>query len=161
VNNVKLNLFCVFISAIFVFFATSEVVGQNRKSVSGREVTGTFRSFYTGKFKGSYNEIKIEALGGGKLKVSFDLTYPYVVNKELSANLGSNSGTATIEGDTAVFKDEEFGQCTITLKFTKPGTLIVTQNGSDAECGFGRNVTADGTYKKTSSAKPKFESPEN
>jgi hypothetical protein len=45
--------------------------------------------------------------------------------------------------------------CKITLKFSKPGTLIVTtENG--LECGFGLNVSADGRYKKTSGAKPKF-----
>jgi hypothetical protein len=31
--------------------------------------------------------------------------------------------------------------------------LIVEQEG---ECGFGQNVTANGTYKKVSSEKPKF-----
>lgn len=157
----KSNLFAWLITALIIFSVASAANAQNRKSVSGREVTGTFRSYFTGKFKGSYNEIKIQALGKGNLKVSFELTYPYVVNGEPSANLGSNTGTAIIEGDTAVFKDDEFGQCTIRLRFTKPGTLVVTQNGNDVECGFGRNVTADGTYKKTSSAKPKFESPEN
>jgi hypothetical protein len=39
------------------------------------------------------------------------------------------------------------------MKFTG-GKLIVTQVGT---CGFGNRVVADGTYKKTSSKKPKFE----
>jgi hypothetical protein len=157
----KRNIFACFIAALIIWTAASETSAQSRASVSGKEVTGTFRSYFSGKFKGSFNEIRIEALGKGKLKVAFDLTYPYVVNGELSANLGTNEGNATIEGDTAVFKDEELGNCTITLKFTKPGTLVVTQNGSDAQCGFGHNVTADGTYRKASNAKPKFESPAN
>ena len=79
----------------------------------------------------------------------------------MSANTGTQSGPATIEADTAVFKDPEYDQCTITLKFTKPGTLVVTQKGNDFECGFGRNVNAGGTYKKTGSVKPKFDSSEN
>lgn len=157
-NCMNRNLFAFFIAALTIWSGTSETIAQNRKSVSGKEVTGTFRSYFSGKFKGSFNEIKIEALGNNKLKVSFDLAYPYEVNGELSANTGTNSGTATIEGDIAVFKDDEFGQCTIMLKFTKPGTLVVTQSGG-AACGFGHNVIADGTYKKSSSAKPKFESP--
>lgn len=156
----KINFIACFIAALIVCPA-SETIAQKRASVSGKEVTGTFRSYFSGKFKGSYDEIKIEALGKGKLKVAFNLTYPYVVNGEMSANLGTNEGVATIEGDTAIFKDKEYEQCTITLKFTQPGTLVVTQSGSDFECGFGHNVSASGTYKKTSSAKPKFEAPEN
>ena len=46
--------------------AAGETYAQkNRKSVSGAEVTGTFRMNFSGKFKGSYNEIKIQALGRG------------------------------------------------------------------------------------------------
>ena len=42
----------------------------------------------------------------------------------------------------------------ITLRFADD-KLIVTQTGI---CGFGHNVSAEGTYKKISSKKPKFES---
>lgn len=34
-----------------------------RSSVAASEVNGTFRSYFTGKYKGSFNEIKILALG--------------------------------------------------------------------------------------------------
>jgi hypothetical protein len=40
--------------------ASSEAFAQ-RKAVSGAEVTGTFRSCYTGKYKGFCNEILIQA----------------------------------------------------------------------------------------------------
>jgi hypothetical protein len=46
--------------------------------------------------------------------------------------------------------------CKITIKFSKPGTLVVTTAESDQGCGFGLNVSANGTYRKTSGAKPKF-----
>lgn len=131
-----------------------KTIAQNRKSVSAAEVNGTFRSYFGGKFKGSYNEIRILALGKGKLKVAFDLVYPYVDGTgELSANLGSTEGEAEIEGDTAVFMDDEYGECAITIKFLKPGAIAVSQEG---DCGFGLNVSADGNYRKTSGVKPKF-----
>ena len=61
------------------------------------------------------------------------------------ANEGEGSGVATIEGDTAIFKPEGAEEeCQITLKFTG-GKLVVTQTGI---CGFGHNVSAEGTYKK-------------
>jgi hypothetical protein len=101
--------------------------------------------------------VKILALGKGKLRVAFELVYPYMTGAgEISANVGTADGTATIEGDTAVYSSDEFGQCRITIKFVKPGTIEITQYTTDGECGFGHNVNASGTYKKASGAKPKF-----
>jgi len=144
-------------SLIFLFSATGTVNAQSRKSVGAAKVSGTFRSYFSGKFKGSYNEIKILARGKGKLRVAFDLVYPYIDGAgDESANMGNASGTAIIEGDTAVYSTDEYGQCTITIKFVKRGTIEVAQSTDDGACGFGFNVKADGTYKKSSGAKPKL-----
>lgn len=149
----KLLLFANLIFVISVVQATA----QDRKAVSAAETNGTFRSYFGGKFKGSYDEIKILSVSKGKLRVAFALTYPYTDGTGgLTANTGEADGTAIIEGDTAVYSSDEFGKCRITIKFVKPGTIKVTQSGADNECGFGFNVSSDGTYKKTSSAKPKF-----
>jgi hypothetical protein len=128
-----------------------------RPSVSAAEVNGTFRMNFTGKFKDVSNEIKILALGGGKLRTAMDLIYPYVVNGEMSANMGYLDGEASIKGDTAVFESNEFGKCRITINFVKAGTIKVTQEGSDSDCGFGHNVFSQGTYRKVSGKKPTFE----
>jgi hypothetical protein len=148
----------ILIAVVFAVSLPAAVAGQaSRKSFSGAEVTGTFHRAFTGKFKGSANEIKILALGKGKLKVSFDLLYPFIDgNGEKSANMGQLEGNAAIVGDTATLTSTEFGPCTITIKFVRPGTIKVTQEGDDSACGFGHNVSADGTYKKVSGAKPKF-----
>ena len=71
--------------------------------------------------------------------------------------MGELDGEATIKGDTAVYSSTEFGQCTITLGFVKPGALKVTQDGSDVDCGFGNNVVSTGVYRKVSGNQPKFE----
>ena len=127
-----------------------------RNSVSGAEVTGTFRMSFTGKFKDSSNEIRILALGKGKLRVAFDLQHPYTMSGGgPMVNIGNAEGIAEIAGDRAAFAPGE-GPCRITINFVRPGTIKVTQQGTDADCGFGANVTADGTYKKVSSARPKF-----
>ena len=149
----------VLILGLFVFAAIVPVNGYGqtgRRSVPAAEVNGTFRMNFTGKFRGSSNEIKIRALGGGRLRVAMELLYPYIVKGELSANMGDLDGEATITGDTAVYSSTEFGQCTITIKFVRPGTIKVSQKGTDADCGFGHNVMADGTYKKISNRKPVF-----
>lgn len=153
------KLFIIFGFVFLTFGLLQTELFAQRKAVSGAEVTGTFEYKFKGKFKGSRNVIAVQALGKGKLKVQFDLTYPYTMaNGELMVNVGTSTGTALIEGDTAVYTDDENGTCRITLKFTKPGTLVVTQKGDSVECGFGFNVSADGTYQKSSSKKPKFES---
>ena len=83
----------IFASLIFMFSVVS-INAQNRKSVSAAEVNGTYRSGFGGKYKGSYSEIKILALGAGKLRVFFGLTYPYVDGTgALSANVGEADGT--------------------------------------------------------------------
>lgn len=148
------------LSLAFCLWPNPRVFAQ-RAAVSGAEVTGTFRSYFTGVGKGSYNEILIQALGGNKLKVEMSLVYPYKANREALANVGEATGEAIIKGDTAIFvpdyAKENNNGCRITLKFLKPGNLVVTTE-NNLDCGFGLNVEADGTYRKTSAAKPKFTS---
>jgi hypothetical protein len=153
------SVFLMLCLTAFTGFNAVDTHGQTqRKSVSAAEVTGTFRYTFPGKFKGSSSDIKILALGRGKLKIGFDLVYPYAYDKgELMSNVGQVEGTADIEGDTAVYSAKEFGSCKITIKFLRPGVIKVSQQETDAGCGFGHNVRADGTYRKVSSKKPKFD----
>lgn len=150
--------FLILSAIAFSIFLTISASGQaTRKRVSASEVTGTFRREFTGKFRGLSSEIRIVSIGRGKLRVAFDLIYPYEIGDgELTANTGTADGEARIEGDTAVYSSNEFGPCRITIKFVRPGRINAAQKGSDADCGFGHNVSADGGYKKVSSAKPKF-----
>lgn len=143
-------LFISFLVFIFLSITTTQTIAQTGKAVSGAEVTGTFRD-------ASGSEFRILALGKGKLRLAFSGVYPYkMTNGEMSANIGEASGEAVIAGDTAAFKPADTEQCTITLKFLSGGRLKVAQKGTDAECGFGANVSADGNYKKKSVAKPNF-----
>jgi hypothetical protein len=150
-----LKFSAIFAILSFVVFAT-QTSAQTRQSVGASEVNGTFRYYFEGKYKGNFNEIKILALGKEKLRVAFQLVYPFTDGTGgLMVNTGEASGTATIEGDTATFLPDETTGCIITIKFVKRGTIKVTQEG-DSDCGFGLNVNSQGTYKKSSSAKPRF-----
>ena len=138
----------------------SETYSQ-RKAVSESEVTGTFRSYFKGKARRTYNEILIRALANNKIRIEMELVYPYVANGAL-ANFGTATGHAVINGDTAVFVPDDTvtggtEPCKITIRFTKPGTLVVSTENNLA-CGFGFNVSADGRYRKVSGAKPQFRS---
>jgi hypothetical protein len=118
---------------------------ESDKSVTAAQVNGTWKT------KGG--EFRIFALGKRRLRVKFSGVYEYKTPQGPMANEGEGSGIATIEGDTAIFKPEGAEEeCQITLKFTG-GKLVVTQTGI---CGFGHNVSAEGTYKRISSKKPKF-----
>jgi hypothetical protein len=152
----KYILLSIVFASLFVISA-SDSFGQ-RAAVSGKEVTGTFKYEFTGKYKGSWNEIQIQALGNNKVKIGFDLTYPYTMaNGDLMANVGNAVGEADIVGDEAIFTQSEGGTCSIRVKFVKAGVIKVTQEQAEAGCGFGLNVSAEGTYKKVSSTKPKFD----
>ncbi len=142
-----------------MLFSIPASAQKSRASVSGAEVTGTFKMSFIGKkYKDLTNDLMIQAMGGGKLHIAFDLIYPYTLNNgEISVNMGSLEGEASIKGDTAIYESSEFGPCKITIKFVSPGRVKVTQSGSDADCGFGHNVFTQGTYRKVSSKRPKFE----
>lgn len=142
---------------VFAGGAVSTVNGQ-RKAVSAAEVNGTYRMNFRGTFKKFSNDIKLLALGKGKVRFAMDLVYPYKLRSgEDMVNMGSIDGEASISGDTAVFRSED-GACKITFKFLRPGVMKVVQDANDADCGFGHNVTADGTYIKVSAGRPAFES---
>jgi hypothetical protein len=127
-----------------VLIITASAFGDD---VTAAQVNGTWKM--------KNNEFKIWALGQQRLQIEFFGTYEYKSPAGPMANTGEGRGIARIEGDTAIFKpDGAEEECQITLKFGN-GKLIVTQTGM---CGFGHNVIADGTYHRTSSKKPKFES---
>lgn len=119
------------------------------KDVSAAQVNGTWKS-KTGEFK-------IWALGKGLLRVEFSGVYEYKTAEGPMANTGEGHGAAQIEGDIAKFRpDGAEEECQIVLKFGG-GKLVVTQEGT---CGFGNHVSAAGSYRKTSSREPRFESGE-
>jgi len=101
------------------------------------------------------SEFRVLALGHNKLKVQFDGIYMTLAK---SPNMGYAMGEATIQGNVATFIPPDTERCKITVTFL-PKRLVVNQDGSDVDCGFGHNVNATGTYRKIRSGKPKFETP--
>jgi hypothetical protein len=112
--------------------------------VTAAQANGVYRYYQS--------EFRILALGHKKLKVQFDGIYMTLAK---NPNMGSAMGEATIDGNVATFKPQDTERCEITLVFL-PGKLRVTQDGSDADCGFGHNVNAAGIYRKIRGGKPKI-----
>jgi hypothetical protein len=130
--------------ALLVFLAAAAGASP---AVTADELTGTYRA--------GASEIKILALDAEKLKVQFALVYEHDSPAGPTANTGEASGEVTIDGNIAEFVPDESGDCTITMTFLPKGRLKVEQEGN--ECGFGHNVRADGTFRKVSNRKPKFD----
>ncbi len=153
------SILTVLCAALFFgFSATAASAQTSRKSVPAAEVNGTFRMPFTGRFKGSSNEIKILALGGGKLHIAMELMYPFVVNGELSANLGELDGEAAIVGDVAVYDSmPRTAHALSPSNSSGPARSRSRRKAWTSLADLAHNVFADGTYKKISSAKPKFD----
>ena len=126
---------------------TSSKLGRRNQMVTAAQVNGDYR-FYKSEFS-------VLSLGHNKLKVQFDGVYTTLAK---SVNVGYAMGEATIEGNVATFVPPDTERCKITMTFL-PGKLVVKQDGSDVDCGFGHNVNATGSYRKIRSGKPKFETP--
>lgn len=142
------NAICLVILAL--------ILPANAQQKDGSPPARPQTSQLTGTYVNRTGDWKILDLGNGKLKAACSLTYLYKVRGLLTAHIGEGSGEATLTGKTAVFKPENTTACTITLKFVG-NKLIVKQEGSDADCGFGHHVYANGTYRKQSSRPPKFD----
>ncbi len=139
-KKILLATFCL---AAFAVTATA----QNTKVVTAAQANGVYRYYDS--------EVRLLALGHNKLKVQFDGIYHTIAK---SVNMGYAMGEATIEGNVATFVPPDTQGCKITMTFLR-AKLVVKQDGSDFDCGFGHNVNATGTYRKIRGGKPKFESP--
>ncbi len=130
--------------------ATARAQSSTTAVLHYKDVVGTYR-------ERSGSTFSIDRAPQGMLSINFEGNYEYrMADGGMMANTGAASGTAKLVGDTAVFKPAETTACTLTLVF-KPRRLIVKQEGNDSDCGFGHNVSADGTYKLTSRRVAKFD----
>jgi hypothetical protein len=118
--------------------------GPTRRIVSADQVNGLYR------YRGS--EFRILALGHNKLKVQFNGEW---MTRGGYPNIGEAMGEATIEGNVATFIPGDTTRCKITMTFLT-NRMEVTQEGTDADCGFGHNVMATGTYRRIKGGKPRF-----
>jgi hypothetical protein len=99
---------------------------------------------FTGTYKTENAEVLVQQTANGRLKFYISATY--------HTNDGEVSGEVPLTGNAARYVDKEL-DCALSFKFA-PSKLVVTQDGS---CGMGLNVSGSGSYKRVSSAPPKFE----
>ena len=106
-----------------------------------------------GLYKYLRNDFRVLALGHNKLKVQFNGEW---MTRGGYPNIGEAIGEATIVGKVATFIPGDTTRCKITMTFLPHNKMVVEQEGLDAECGFGHNVMAAGTYRRVKAGKPKW-----
>ena len=136
------------VSVFFTLLLCGAALPQTPRIVTAPQANGTYRY--------RQSEIKILALGNNKLRIQLDLIFAYKSPAGPTANTGEASGEATIENDTAIFYPSDDRKCKITIKFLTGNKIKVTEENT-IDCGFGMNVTSEGTYTKTKAGKPKFD----
>ena len=128
-----------------VLITTASTISQPQKTiVTAAQINGVY--------KYRRNDFRVLALGHNKLKIQFNGEW---MTRGGYPNIGEAFGEATIEGNVATFIPGDTTKCKITITFLT-NRMEVVQEGLDAECGFGHNVIATGTYKRVKAAKPKF-----
>jgi hypothetical protein len=137
--------YLLFIALLGSVFSAPQ--GQERKS---RAVTA---AQINGVYKYMRNDFRVLALGHNKLKVQFNGEW---MTRGGYPNIGEAIGEATIVGKVATFIPGDTSKCKITMTFLANNKMVVKQEGFDADCGFGHNVMASGTYRRVKAGKPKF-----
>ncbi len=89
---------------------------------------------------------------------------PNQIEFELECNRGAPSyssgfahATIDVREGVAVYRTTEFtGPCELKFELRR-GAVVVSQTGSDSDCGFGHGVACGGAYRLKSRKPPKFE----
>lgn len=135
-------------ATLLLLIAFQVVTAQGKTKSSPGSVTGTY-SLKRGTME---NSLDAQLLPKGKVKIY--LYASWIGSVALgNVHIGEIKATLPIKNRVAVY---ESGQCRITIRFTGRRALV-TQSGSDSDCDFGMNVSAEGTYTKRSSRRPKFD----
>jgi len=130
--------------------AQSPLVGTRKGAPgTGRVVTP---AQVNGLYRYRRNDFRILALGHHKLKVQFNGEW---MTRGGYPNIGEAIGEAEIEGNVATFIPGDTTKCKIIMTFLT-NRMEVTQEGYDADYGFGHNVMATGTYRRVKGGKPRF-----
>ena len=132
-------------TSILLLGSTFALTQSTRRVVTAAQINGVYKS--------SGNDFRILALGHNKLQVQFNGEW---MTRAGYPNIGEAIGEATIDGNVATFVPGDTKNCKITMTFLPPNKMVVTQEGSDAECGFGHNVMATGNYRRVKAGKPKW-----
>ena len=101
--------------------------------------------------RGTWQSIVVEPASAGNIEFDFSGMW-WGFNVDAPSGIGDLSAIVPIHEDQAEYSTREFTEkeCRISIKFSAD-KLEVKQTGEAFDCGFGHNVTADGTFERISS----------
>jgi TPR repeat protein len=119
---------------------------------SAQGVTGTYWSDGDNSL---IKQVMVQELSGGRIR--FELWASGALScVDMWAREGEASGRVVLTGHDAVWETQEFlERCRLRFSFG-PDEITLTQDGLAQDCGFGGEVYADGTYRRTSRQPPHF-----
>ena len=140
--------------ARLLILSTAASICAQEKRAQPRPAPDNITGSYRVRNRTTPNTMEALLLPDGKIK--FQLSAYWISNAEIgNANTGEAKGVAPLQNNVAVFEDGD-GKRRIKMRFTG-NKIIVTQKEEEFACGFEFNVTADGTYLKQDSRKPKLD----
>ncbi|HOX30400.1 MAG TPA: hypothetical protein P5080_05580 [Candidatus Paceibacterota bacterium] len=120
---------------------------------------------FTGTYSFNWGENGAQGKAGGKLLVKQVSAEEIDLALSLSGsapdfNSGKiYSGKAAISGNSAIYENNEFGNCKFEIIFDANKAVIKAVGGSSSRglaCGFGQSVDAEGVYEKINGEVPVF-----
>jgi hypothetical protein len=139
-------------SALIISSFSSFLCAQETKTKPKQASRTVTAAQINGVYKYGRNDFRALVLGHHKMKVQFNGEW---MTRGGYPNIGEAIGEATINGNVATFIPGDTTQCKITMAFF-PNRMKVVQEGLDADCGFGHNVIATGTYRRVKAGRPRF-----
>jgi hypothetical protein len=123
------------------------MAGLTAAALALASLTGTWS--WTGPQESGGTLAVVDDAGGTRFQLQLSRGAP-------SHNMGFLEGTLAVEGGRATWRSPDEA-CAIAFAFARETVVLKQERGSDADCGFGHAVSADGTYRRTSRKKPKLD----
>jgi hypothetical protein len=138
--------------ALLILLCTSLVAGGQSPEVTNAKPPRSVTGHYVMSRAAFHNRLDVEQLPGGKIK--FDLVALWVSHDNPdNVHNGEIQAIVSLEKGVAVYQE---GGCRIKMEFLA-NKVRISESDEVGDCGFGVNVTAAGSYRKTDTKKPKFD----
>jgi tetratricopeptide (TPR) repeat protein len=107
--------------------------------------------------RGTWQTFIVNQDSTSKIDFSFDGLW-WGADTDAPSGIGDLSGTTRLHHNRAEYLTHDFGECHISMEFAAD-KLTVVQASEGWDCGFGHNVSANGTFERVST-KPGYPSQE-